>query len=239
MPVLVGRGARVAITARRGDRLDAIAARNGRGSSVLPVPCDVTCKAAVSDTVRAIELASRAGSTWRFLAPAATNRPTARDSAPIPDVDTMTLNYVSVVYRTRGGAARHAGARQRSGRRRRKRLAGYRGLPTAAAYGASKAAVIHLMEAIRFDLEPLGVGVTVINPGFVKTPLTDRNRHPMPFLIGADDAAERIVRGLERGRKEIHFPAPFSWSLKLLRVLPYPAYELVMKRWVVRARNRK
>jgi short-subunit dehydrogenase len=109
-------------------------------------------------------------------------------------------------------------------------LAGYRALPAAVEYGASKAAVIHLLDGLRFDLEPKGVQVTVINPGFVRTPLTDKNRFTMPFLIEADDAAERIVRGLERGKTEIHFPAPMSWTLKLMRLLPYPLYARLIGR---------
>ena len=59
---------------------------------------------------------------------------------------------------------------------------------------------------------------------FVKTPLTERNRYRMPFLMEVAPAAEQIVSGIERGRREIHFPKPFSWTLKLLRVLPYPIY---------------
>jgi short-subunit dehydrogenase len=85
-----------------------------------------------------------------------------------------------------------------------------------------------LLNAIRFDLEPYGVRVTVINPGFVKTPLTDRNRFPMPFLMPVDQAAIRILDGLERERKEIHFPKALTWTLKTLRVLPYPIYERII-----------
>jgi short-subunit dehydrogenase len=107
-------------------------------------------------------------------------------------------------------------------------VSGYRALPAAGAYGASKAALIHLLNSIRFDLEPYGIHITVINTGFIKTPLTDRNRFPMPFLMPVDDAAVRIVRGLERERKEIHFPKPVSWTLKALRVLPYPLYERII-----------
>mgnify|MGYP005865914913 CR=1 FL=1 len=98
-------------------------------------------------------------------------------------------------------------------------------LPTAAAYGASKAAAILALDALRFDLAPRGIDVTVINPGFVRTPLTDRNTFHMPARIDADVAARIIVRGLARRKKEIHFPARFSWGMKLLRVLPFPVFE--------------
>ena len=83
---------------------------------------------------------------------------------------------------------------------------------------------------IRFDLEPSGIGVSVINPGFIRTPLTDRNRFRMPFLMEVERAAAIIVDGLERNRKEIHFPRVFSSMLKLARVLPFPVYERIIRR---------
>src|SRR6185503_13965698 len=106
-------------------------------------------------------------------------------------------------------------------------LAGYRA-SASVAYGASKAAVIHLMKGLRFEVAERGVGVTVINPGSVKTPLTDPNRFHMPCLLETSDAAERIIRGLEREKKEIRFPAALSWPMKMLRILPYPAYERII-----------
>ena len=76
-------------------------------------------------------------------------------------------------------------------------VAGYRGLPTSAYYGASKAALINLTESLKFDLDRAGVTLQLVDPGFVKTPLTDRNDFPMPFLISAELAADRIARGLK------------------------------------------
>ncbi len=99
-------------------------------------------------------------------------------------------------------------------------LAGYRGLPTAAAYGATKAGLINMCEALKPELELHGVRLTLINPGFVETPLTDRNTFPMPFLIPVEDAAERIIRGLARSQFEVAFPGRFAVLMKLLRLLP-------------------
>lgn len=99
-------------------------------------------------------------------------------------------------------------------------LAGYRGLPSSAAYGASKAGLINMCEALRPDLERHGVRLSLINPGFVETPLTDRNDFPMPFLITVDEAVKYIVRGLERSSFETAFPRRFAFLMKLLRILP-------------------
>lgn len=95
-------------------------------------------------------------------------------------------------------------------------VAGYRGLPNSLAYGPTKAALINLAEALWLDLEPLGIGVSIINPGFVETPLTSGNAFEMPALIGADEAAREIVDGWADGEFEIHFPKRFTRSMKAL-----------------------
>lgn len=87
-------------------------------------------------------------------------------------------------------------------------------------YGASKAALTYFAHALRADLASEGIDVVVVSPGFVKTPLTDRNDFPMPFLVSAEDAANRIVEGLRKGKTEIAFPRRFTWTLKLLGALP-------------------
>jgi len=109
-------------------------------------------------------------------------------------------------------------------------VAGYRGLPSSAAYGASKAALINMCEALKFDLDRTGVRIQLIDPGFVRTPLTDRNPFPMPFLMEPEEAAERMVRGLASPRFEITFPKRFTWQLKLLRILPYALYFPLVRR---------
>jgi short-subunit dehydrogenase len=93
---------------------------------------------------------------------------------------------------------------------------------------------MHALDSLRFGLAPYNVGVTVINPGFVRTPMTEPNRYWMPAMIDADKAARIIVRGLRRDKKEIHFPIRLSWALKALRVLPFPVYERIMTAFVRR-----
>lgn len=109
-------------------------------------------------------------------------------------------------------------------------LAGYRGLPAASAYGASKAGLINMCEALKPELAAAGVDLRVINPGFVKTPLTDRNDFPMPFLIEVDEAVDRIVEGLKGKCFEISFPKRFALLMKVLRVLPDSLFFAVTRR---------
>ena len=99
-------------------------------------------------------------------------------------------------------------------------VAGFRGLPNALAYGPTKAALINLAETLYLDLKGKGVGVSIINPGFVQTPLTAGNTFNMPALITPQQAAVEILRGWSRGAFEIHFPKRFTLWLKLLRILP-------------------
>jgi len=103
-------------------------------------------------------------------------------------------------------------------------VAGYRGLPKSLVYGPTKAAVINLAEALYLDLNPKGIGVCVVNPGFVRTPMTDQNDFKMPALIEPGEAADEIVAGLGRGEFEIHFPKRFTRFLKVLQLLPYGRY---------------
>lgn len=109
-------------------------------------------------------------------------------------------------------------------------VAGYRGLPQSLAYGPTKAALINLAQTLYFDLHPLGIGVSVINPGFVRTPLTAHNEFNMPALIDPDEAAREIVAGWARGRFEIHFPRRFTLWLKALRHLGDAAYFSAIRR---------
>ena len=109
-------------------------------------------------------------------------------------------------------------------------VAGYRGLPKSLVYGPTKAALINLTETLYLDLHPKGLGVCVVMPGFVKTPLTAQNDFRMPALIEPDEAAREIVAGLERGDFEIHFPRRFTGWLKLMRLLPYRLYFPAIRR---------
>ena len=104
-------------------------------------------------------------------------------------------------------------------------VAGYRGLPAAGAYGASKSALINFTESLYFDMKIKNVRVSLINPGFIKTPMTDKNDFPMPLIKSPEFAAEEIYKGLvEKNSFEIHFPKVFTFFLKFLRILPINIY---------------
>ena len=225
---LVREGARVAMTARRADALESLATRHrASGADVLVVPADVADRGAVHAAARTIEAA------WGGLDLAVFNagfghrlQVTAFNAEDF--VELFRVNLFGVMYGIEAVLPRMI--ERRAGHIAAvASLAGYRGAPTLAGYGSSKAALIHAIDSLRFDLEPHGIGVTLITPGYVRTPMTAKHTYWMPALMDADKAAGVIVRGFRRGRKEIHFPARFSWTLKALRVLPFPLYERLVR----------
>jgi len=111
--------------------------------------------------------------------------------------------------------------------------AAYLPLPRAEAYGASKAAVAYLLDTLRIDLAAEGIRVSHVAPGFVKTPLTDRNDFPMPCRVTVQQASTAIRKGIAAGKKEIHFPKRFTGSMKLLSLLPRSLW-LALARKMVR-----
>jgi NAD(P)-dependent dehydrogenase (short-subunit alcohol dehydrogenase family) len=104
-------------------------------------------------------------------------------------------------------------------------LVGYFGLPRAAAYNASKAALISLAQTMRTELAPRNIAVRVVNPGFYKSELTARNDFPMPLLLETDAAADRMLAGLFGSKRfEVAFPRRITFVMKLIRLLPYPLF---------------
>jgi short-subunit dehydrogenase len=110
--------------------------------------------------------------------------------------------------------------------------AAYLPLPRAEAYGASKAAVAYLLNTLRITLFREKIAVSLVCPGFVRTPLTDRNDFPMPFLISSAQASRAIRKGIARRRPEIHFPRRFTYLLKALSLLPAPIWLRLAQRMI-------
>ena len=115
-------------------------------------------------------------------------------------------------------------------------LSGYLGLPLAAPYSATKAALISAAQAFRADFERHGVAISIVNPGFVRTPMTDRNAIPMPFLIDIDEAVDRIMRGIARRQFEIAFPFRAVLAIRLAAALPNWARLILSRRMLPRDR---
>ena len=114
-------------------------------------------------------------------------------------------------------------------------VAAYRGLPNSSGYGPSKAALTNLAESIYFDFKKYNVKISLVSPGFIKTPLTDKNEFPMPFIRSPEFAADKIFQGLtKKNIFEIHFPLGLTLTLKFLRILPYKLYLFLIDKFVKR-----
>tara|TARA_A100001011_G_C14153359_1_gene774997 strand:+ start:229 stop:981 length:753 start_codon:yes stop_codon:yes gene_type:complete len=114
-------------------------------------------------------------------------------------------------------------------------IAAYRGLPNSSGYGPSKAALTNLAESLYFDFKKYNVRISLVSPGFIKTPLTDKNDFPMPFIKSPEFAAEKMFNGLTKKKSfEIHFPKALTLILKFLRVLPYKLYLFLIDKGVKR-----
>ena len=108
-------------------------------------------------------------------------------------------------------------------------VAGYRGLPGGQPYSATKAALINLVESLKSEVAETGIDVRLICPGFVRTPMTDKNSFKMPLIIEPDQAAIAIADGLIGTKFEIHFPKAFTWIMKIIRMIPDKLYFFIAR----------
>lgn len=223
-------GALVIASGRDPEPLESLAGEAGVGAdSVLVQPVDVTERPAVKQALA--DMQERGGPVDRAILNAGTYKPVEPDRF---DPEAFDMQFAVNV----GGVVNCLSALVPAMRRRGRgqialvgSLSGYRGLRRASAYGASKAAVMRIAESLRQDQREAGIDVRLISPGFVRTPLTDRNDFPMPFLIDADDAADRIHRGLVDGRRfEIAFPRRLAVPVRLAEMLPYGVFFPLMQR---------
>lgn len=209
-------GVRVAASARSREKLEAL------GPAVFAVPLDVTQAASCQAALARIE--DELGQVDLAVFSAGTYEPVSADALdPAQFARMMDTNYMGVVncmaavlprMRARGSGQLACVAS----------VAGYMGLPKAAAYGPTKAALINLAESLHPELKRDGVTLSVINPGFVETPLTAQNDFYMPFLMKPEEAARRTIDGLIAGRFEIAYPRRFVFLLKITRWLPYSLF---------------
>ena len=221
---LHARGARVVVSARKAEALAAFAQRHP-GSRALPL--DATNAAALRTAAAQLLAQGPLDCVVYCAGHYQSMRANAMDVGEM--VRHVEVNYLGALHLLDAVLpamlARGAGHISLVGS-----VAGYRGLPQSLAYGPTKAALINLAETLYLDLHDKGIGVSIINPGFVQTPLTADNAFDMPALLTPEQAATAIVNGWQRGAFEIHFPKRFTLWLKALRVLPNRVYFYLMQR---------
>lgn len=218
---LARRGAWLALSARSAEKLKTLDLPDA-----LLLPCDATDSAALAGARKA--LVSAWGGVDLVVYLAGDYVPMRADSFDLQEAErVVAVNFNGAMrlaatvlpdLQAGGGIAFVAS------------VAGYRGLPKALCYGPGKAALIHFAECLHLDLLPRGIGVWLVNPGFVATPLTAQNDFAMPALQTPEQAALAMVDGFAAGRFEIHFPKRFTRLMKWLAVLPYAWYFPLIRR---------
>lgn len=227
---LARQGWRVAVSSRDALRLEALSVECACADRLRWYPLDVTDPAAVLQSAEDIQ--ADLGLIDLAIFNAGSYRPMPLDEFDVALFRHLfEVNYLGVVHGIAAVLpemrARRAGQILVMGS-----VAGYRGLPRSAPYNATKSALINLAESLKNELQAVGIRIRVVNPGFVRTPLTAKNAFRMPALITPDEAAAAIVKELSGDGFEITFPKRFTYWLKLLRCVPYSLYFRLTRRLV-------
>ena len=226
---LAAAGAHLALSARRREPLEAMAERFGAGRT-LALPLDIRDADALAGAART--LTASWGGIDVVILMAGDYQPMRAWEIDLPAARSMVETNILGCFNVLAAVTPLLIKQGNGTIALVSSVAGYRGLPKSLAYGPTKAAIINLAETLYLDLRSRGIGVCVVNPGFVKTPLTDQNDFKMPALITAEEAAREIMEGLGRGAFEIHFPRRFTRVLKFLRLLPYRVYFAAIRRMI-------
>lgn len=226
---LAGEGYKVAVTARRHDMLVELQAEASElPGSIFVLDGDVTSAEDMEHTVAAIEY--QHGLLALLVLNAGVYLPARGEDLNHEVFERSFAINLHGVVNCLVPAVRHMRARGHGQIAIVSSAAGYGGLPGSAAYGATKAALINMAESLNFDLGRLGIRIQLVTPGFIKTPLTAKNKFPMPGLISAEDAAAAVAAGLKSQNFEISFPKSFTYKIKLMKLLPYGLYFRVIRR---------
>ncbi len=222
-------GWKVAVSARRKELLNELA----KNENIISFPLDVTNKTQIEEVFK--KIIDQFGDLDVSLFSSGTYEP--KDEQNIdPDKirNVINVNFLGVIDCVK--SVEKYFKNKKSGHISIvSSIAGYRGLPNSSGYGPSKAALTNFSESIYFDFKKFGVRVSIVSPGFIKTPLTDKNEFSMPFLKTPEYAAEQIFNGLVKGNSfEIHFPKGLTLTLKFLRILPYKLYLFLVDKLVKR-----
>lgn len=226
---LARQGYAVAVTARDAEQFPSLlAAAAGAPGRIVPYPCDVTDEQGMERTVASIE--RDVGPIVLAVFNAGTYLPTHGERLETYNFQaTFRINVMGVIHglvpvsdrmRDRGfGQIAIVGS-----------VTSYFGLPSAAAYGGSKAALNSIAQSLRYDFDKLNIRIQMVNPGFVATPLTAKNRFAMPGLMSVENASARMVAGFRTGGFEITFPRRLSWALKAGLYLPSGLYYRIIRK---------
>jgi short-subunit dehydrogenase len=222
-------GYAVGLAARRGVLLEEVAEKiRAAGGEAATFPCDVSQRDQVMEAIRGCE--ADLGTVDLLVANAGVSRNTRIAAFDAEEIEGLIrINLLGAIYATEA-VLKPMLQRRRGHIVAVSSVAGFAGLPMSAAYSASKGAMTNFFESLRIDLRGTGVDVTVITPGFVKTPMTDHNKHAMPFIMDLDPAVELMARAIRKRKKSLAFPWQLVAVVRVARLLPRPTYDWLTSR---------
>ncbi|RDJ13411.1 SDR family NAD(P)-dependent oxidoreductase [Rhizobium grahamii] len=227
---LAADGYKVAVTARDHEKLAELQAEASDFSgSIIVLDGDVTNAEDMEHVLASIEYEH--GTLALAVFNAGVNLPVHAEELKLVDFEESFAVNLQGVVNCLIPAVRHMKAKGQGQIAIVSSVSGYGGLPTNAAYGATKAALINMAESLKFDLDKMGIRIQLINPGFVDTPATKGSEYPLPSLISVDEAAEQISAGLKSQSFEVTFPKRLSYMMKLINLLPYALYFWLVNRF--------
>lgn len=221
---------RIALLGRRIEALEAVAKEVlAYGSKPMAIACDVRDAQSVRDAVARVE--AEWGPVDLAIANAGIGFPTPAHRFSLDDAKAiMQTNFDGMLHLWEAVSPKML-ARYDGHFVAIASLAGLRGLPGGSVYSASKAAMQAWMEASRVELTGKGIAMTIVNPGFVATPMVEKNRFRMPFLLQTRDAVRRIADGIERRARVVEFPLGTSLLMRMLRIVPVPLFDRLVRPW--------
>lgn len=224
---------RIALLGRRADALEEVAKEVlSHGSKAMAIVCDVRDAQAVRDAVARVE--AEWGAIDLAVANAGIGFPTPAHRFSLDDAKAiMQTNFDGMLHLWEAVSPKML-ARYEGHFVAIASLAGLRGLPGSSVYSASKAAMQSWMEASRIELTGTGIAMTIVNPGFVATPMVEKNRFKMPFLMQTRDAVRTIADGIERQARVVEFPMGTSLLMRILRHVPSPIFDRLVRPWARR-----
>ena len=222
-------GWKVAVSARRKEILDEMAKRE----NIFSYPLDVTNQNQIKDVFS--KIINDFGSLDLCVFSSGTYDPKLEQEINIKQNQfVMETNFFGVLYCIKS-VEKYFKEKKAGHISIVSSIAAYRGLPNSSGYGPSKAALTNLTESLYFDFKKHDVRISLVSPGFIKTPLTDKNEFRMPFIKSPEFAAEKMFNGLTKTKSfEIHFPKALTIILKFVRILPYKIYLYLIDKGVKR-----
>ncbi len=217
----------LALLSRKKDLIDEIAEKSNGSAKIITIKCDVTNKLEVQEAFEKVKTESGSQIDIAILNAGISRRADIKKFNSSDAEKIINTNVLGIIYCVEN-LIQDFISRKNGTIVGVSSLADSRGFPNSGFYSASKAAATKILESLRLELKPYNVKVITVKPGFVRTPMTDKNEFKMPFLMDVDEAAKIIIKGIEKEKSVIQFPFLTALGSKILSILPNTIYDFLL-----------